>query len=84
MSTKTPNDPFAHLRILTMKQVVELTSYTAQHHYRLIRAGKFPRPIRMGLNRIGFRLSDIEKWMAERPIIEPRPDDDDFDHPHVT
>lgn len=82
MSTQT-NDPFIHLRILTMKQVSELTSYTPQHIYRLIRAKHFPAPIRMGLNRIGFRLADIEKWMAERPVIEPRPDDD-FDQPHMT
>lgn len=77
------HDRFAHLRILTMKQLSELTSYTPQHIYRLIRAKRIPAPIRMGLNRIGFRLSDIEKWMAERPVIEPRPDDD-FDQPHMT
>jgi len=67
------NDPFAHLRILTMKQVSELTSYTPQHLYRLINAGRFPRPIRMGLNRIGFRLSDVEQWVANRPTVEPAP-----------
>lgn len=78
------DDRFAHLRILTMKQVCELTSYTSQHIYRLIKARKFPAPIRMGLNRIGFRLADIEKWMADRPVVQPRPNDDDFDQPHMT
>lgn len=69
------HDRFAHLRILTMKQVSELTSYTPAHIYRLIRAGKFPAPIRMGLNRIGFRLADIEAWLDARPVAKFTPDD---------
>ena len=69
------HDRFAHLRILTMKQVSEYTSYTPAHIYRLIRAGKFPAPIRMGLNRIGFRLADIEAWHAARPVVQVTPDD---------
>lgn len=61
-------DPFAHLRMLTMKQVCELTSYTPQHIYRLIRAGKFPQRVRIGENRVGWRLVDIEVWSAARPV----------------
>lgn len=75
MSTITPNDPVAHMRILTMKQVCEITTYTAAHTYRLIRAGKHPRPIRLGLNRIGFWQRDIEAWLAERPVALP-PDEE--------
>ena len=61
-------DPFAHLRMLTMKQICELTSYTPQHIYRLIRAGKFPQRVRIGENRVGWRLADIEVWSAARPV----------------
>jgi predicted DNA-binding transcriptional regulator AlpA len=75
MSTLTPNDPIAHMRILTMKQVCEITTYTAQHIYRLIRAKKFPAPIRLGLNRIGFWQKDIETWLAEKQIALPSSDD---------
>ena len=76
------NDRYAHLRVLTMKQVCELTTYTSQHIYRLIRAKTFPGPIRMGLNRIGFRLADIEKWMADRPVVQPALDEfDEQIHP---
>ncbi len=77
MSTSQPhNDPFAHLRILTMKQVKELTSYTPQHIYRLERAGKFPSRVRIGANRVGWRLSDLEKWYAERPVVPRNLTDD--------
>lgn len=66
-------DPFAHLRMLTMKQVCELTSYTPQHIYRLIRAGKFPQRVRIGDNRVGWRLADIEAWSAARPMAWAAP-----------
>lgn len=68
MSDTKTADPFAHLRILTMKQVSEITSYTPQHIYRLIRAGKFPQRIRIGENRVGWRLADIEAWSTARPM----------------
>ena len=78
MSTITPNDPVAHMRILTMKQVCEITTYTPQHTYRLIRAGKHPRPIRLGLNRIGFWQSEIKEWLdAKQRALPPS---DDFDN----
>jgi prophage regulatory protein len=72
MATAIHTDPLAHLRVLTMKQVTELTSYTAQHIYRLERAGKFPSRIRMGENRVGWRLADVEGWFASRPTVAPR------------
>ncbi len=73
-------DPLAHLRVLTMKQVSELTGYTPQHIYRLERAGKFPARIRMGENRVGWRLADFERWFAARPTVQRPPADDDHSH----
>lgn len=79
--SKDNYDPFAHLRMLTMKQVCELISYTPQHTYRLIRQGKFPQRVRIGENRVGWRLADIEAWLAARPLASaPRNSDDT----HVT
>lgn len=63
-------DPMAGLRFLTMIEVCALTTYTAQHIYRLERQGKFPRRRRIGPNRIGFLLKEIEKWMTDRPVAE--------------
>ena len=79
MFAETKIDPLAHLRVLTMKQVSELTGYTPAHIYRLERAGKFPARIRMGENRVGWRLADFERWFAERPTVQrPPAADDDF------
>ena len=80
MFAASQNDPHAHLRVLTMKTVTELTGYTAQHISRLERAGKFPARIRMGENRVGWRLADFERWFAERPTVQ-RPSADDEDLP---
>ncbi len=62
-------DPFAHMRVLTMKQVCNLTTYTPQHIYRLERAGKFPARVRIGTNRVGWRLKAVEAWFAARPVV---------------
>jgi prophage regulatory protein len=60
----------SHLRILTMLEVCAITTYTPTHIYRLERQGKFPRRRRIGPNRIGFLLSEIEAWMASRPLAD--------------
>lgn len=70
------SDPFRHLRLMTLKQVLEVVPYTAQHIYRLERAGRFPRRLKIGENRVAWRLTDIEAWMASRPhaVLPPDPE----------
>jgi prophage regulatory protein len=34
--------------------------------WRMVRAAKFPRPIQLSERAKGWRLSDIEAWLAER------------------
>ena len=43
--------------------------YSKPHLWRLIRAGKFPRPIRLGQNRIAFPESEIDDWVRSK-IVE--------------
>ena len=58
--------PFHHLRTLTQKEVRAIVPYTPQHILRLEKAGKFPRRIKLGENRVGWRLIDIENWLHAR------------------
>ena len=58
--------PIRHLLILTQKDLRGLVPYTPQHILRLEKAGKFPRRIKLGQNRIGWRLIDIEAWLQAR------------------
>lgn len=59
-----------HLRIITQKELRLLVPYTPQHILRLEKAGKFPARLRLGLNRVGWLLTDIETWIKSRA---PRP-----------
>lgn len=61
-----------HLRIITTKELRLIVPYTPQHILRLEKAGKFPGRIRLGANRVGWRLVEVEAWLATRtrsPLI---------------
>lgn len=65
-----------HLRIITQKEMKLLVPYTPQHILRLEKAGKFPPRIRLGQNRVGWLLIEIEAWVASRraastSIVDP-------------
>jgi len=68
MSDDNRKDPpsLRHLRIITQKDLRALVPYTPQHVLRLEKAGKFPRRLQLGQNRVGWRLIDIEAWIEAR------------------
>ena len=39
--------------------------------YRMMEAGEFPRPIRIGRRAVTWRASDLDRWQAERPEAIP-------------
>lgn len=53
-------------RLITRAEVSEIVPYTGQHILRLEKAGKFPRRIRVGPNRVAWLLSEVEAWVAAR------------------
>lgn len=64
-------------RILTKKEVCAIVPYTPQRIHRLERAGRFPKRLQLGPNRVGWRLVDIEKWINERSTpVNTDPDDE--------
>jgi prophage regulatory protein len=68
-------DDLHRLRIITQKELRSIVPYTPQHILRLEKAGRFPLRIRLGQNRVGWRLIDIEAWIASRlPSAAPRTD----------
>jgi prophage regulatory protein len=62
-----------HLRIVTQKELKLLVPYTPHHILRLEKAGKFPLRIRLGQNRVGWLLIEIEAWVASRRAASPSP-----------
>lgn len=53
-------------RIVTKKELRLIVPYTPQHILRLEKQGRFPKRIRIGERRVGWRLSEIEAWLDER------------------
>jgi prophage regulatory protein len=63
------------MKILSWKQVHELVLYCRQHVYRLEKAKRFPRRVKLGPNRVGWRESEVHEWLRER--IEARDESTD-------
>jgi prophage regulatory protein len=40
--------------------------FSRPHLYRLIAARKFPKPVRLGENRVAFIESEIDEWLEAR------------------
>ena len=44
----------------------QMTGYSDMHVWRLEKAGKFPRRIRLGPNRVGWSLHELQQWLDEK------------------
>lgn len=59
-------------KIIRIKQVSELTGLARSTIYDLIDAGRFPRQVKLGARSVGWRIEDIEAWIAARPTVQKR------------
>ena len=53
-------------KMLSKRQVKELVLYSPQHIARLEAAGKFPKRVQLGANRVGWVKEEIEEWLQHR------------------
>jgi prophage regulatory protein len=64
-------------RMMTVKEVMAVTSYARSTIYRQMAKGEFPRPVRLGKQgpkcKVAFRASDIIAWLDSRQETEPMP-----------
>ena len=54
-------------RLLRRSEVEFRTGLARTSIYRLMRAGKFPTPIRVGIRSVRWPESEIERWIGSRP-----------------
>ncbi|NSY37524.1 AlpA family transcriptional regulator [Leisingera sp. ANG59] len=54
------------MRILSKLQLKKLVLYSPQHVARLEKAGKFPKRIQLGPNRVGWVESEVLDWLQSR------------------
>jgi prophage regulatory protein len=53
-------------RVLRRPEVLELTGLSAATVYRWIAEGRFPPPVRLGPNSVGWRWSELQEWLETR------------------
>jgi len=67
MLLSTRRYPMSHPKqLIDKKALVKLVQYSPQHIARLENAGRFPKRIRLGQNRVAWLLSEVEDWIDER------------------
>ena len=49
------------MKVLRYQEVARLVHYCPTHIRRLVKAGKFPQPIKLGENRVVFDSAEIDK-----------------------
>lgn len=59
-------------RILRARQVQAMIGCGNSKFYQLLNAGEFPPGIRIGVRAVGWRESQVEAWLAARPIADLR------------
>jgi len=52
--------------ILRMPAVQEVTGWTRTTVYKNVKAGRFPRPLKLGERSIGWLESEVDAWQAAR------------------
>jgi prophage regulatory protein len=52
------------MRMLSKRQVKELVLYSPQHVARLEKAGKFPKRVQLGPNRVGWVEAEVLDWLS--------------------
>jgi len=54
------------LRVLPTNVVLDRICISKTQMYRLINSGEFPKPIPIGLQRVGFIEDEVNAWIEQR------------------
>ena len=66
MSTQTNQVISFERRILRRAEVEAKTGFKRAHNYNLMKAGKFPKALRLGVRAVGWDSVEIDQWIADR------------------
>jgi prophage regulatory protein len=61
-------------RLISKKEAAKIVGFHPDHLMRLVRAGRFPQPVRIGLGdnpSPRFVESEVEAWIEERLAERP-------------
>lgn len=61
------------LRFVKMAETIERVQRSRAQIHRLIKAGAFPKPTKLGVNSIAFLEHELDQWIADRIAGKPMP-----------
>jgi prophage regulatory protein len=53
-------------RFLSKPEVLRIAGFSAATLWREVKASRFPEPVRISSNRIGFLESEVREWVASK------------------
>lgn len=53
-------------QFIDRREVLQRTALSTSALYRLVRAGKFPKQLRISPNKVCWDLDEVERWQQER------------------
>ena len=56
-------------RLLRRAEVEQMTGLSCSSIYRLMSDGQFPKPKRIAPQAVRWRLSEIQRWIADAPRV---------------
>lgn len=62
----TKPESFMDFRLMRRGEVERTTGYSTRGLYDAMRAGAFPRPLKIGRNSVAWISTEVEAWISER------------------
>ena len=56
------------MNLIKVSKVIEITSLSRATIYAKIKAKDFPCAVKLGKRSVAWRLSDVNAWIATRPV----------------
>ncbi|EGQ8014062.1 TPA: AlpA family transcriptional regulator [Vibrio cholerae] len=54
------------MKVIRLKEVIELTGLSKSSIYRMASDDKFPKPLSLGARSVGWIESEVTQWLAEK------------------
>ena len=58
--------PPVERHIMRREEVERKTGFKRAHIYNLMKEGKFPKALRLGIRAVGWDSAEIDSWITER------------------
>jgi prophage regulatory protein len=65
-------------RIIREREVEAITGLARTTRWRAVKAGTFPKPVRLTPSTIGWCQTDLARWLAERRTAAGLPEQEQF------